>query len=1262
MTKLLRRLAHYAVYLVAAGVIVVSLVALGLRMWIMPDIDRYRPALERLVSQETGLPVTIGAIQAGWEGINPSLRLEDVSFTPPGQPPALSLPRVDAKLSWTTLLLGRIRLSILDINSPHLVIHRDAQRNIYIAGIPINRPGGQNPFPDWLLSQPLVVVRKATVVWQDDFLHAPPLTLSDLNLVLYDRFGRHRLGLTARPPDLAGRRLDLRADFTGRTVRRLDQFKGQVYASVENASAEALRTWAPWAQEAVREGVGSFRMWLNFSNRHISSVIGDVRLNRVKLRLAEDLPEIKFLRVAGRIGWKQTPDGQDFYVEHLDFASHTGQATEPASVRVHLTPGAQGEIAGARVQAEDLRLEALTALSGAVPLPTRVHDLIESLKPRGFVQNLQLDWMGKARYHLEARFQNVGIHQSGELPGLTGVSGEIQGNQEAGEAWLDSKQLHLEYDKVFRNPLDFDRLQAEIAWNQGKGGQQVRINGLRMINPDLDGEAQGTILLRPHAAPVADITAHLTRGAGNQVWRYLPRQIADDAYDWVKRSILSGGSPDTRLTLRGPLDAFPFDQGGGVFRVAVKLANVEVKFAPDWPPIEDINGWLIFHDKAMEIQAKRGRTLGIPLTDVKGIVPDIHHGGDKVLSIGGRAAGSAQDLLDYVRASPVFEYTDRFTAPMQAQGPAQLVLNLTLPLRDMDRSTVSGVLKLAGTTLNPGDGLPVLSDLNGKLIFTHRDIKGRDISTQVFGQPASIDVESVPGGRVNVVMKGRITPQGLAGRLPQAALRHLSGDTRYRAEVSLHQHKGELKVSSDLKGLAIDLPEPLKKSAEQSVPLLVTRSETGQGRDVIMARYGQILSARALLGGNVPRVSVRVGGGEAAAPKADGLTLTAVDRRIDLDAWRALADQVEGSSGALPIHSIELTANELVAGGRLLRDTHVLARTVGDTWHLQVAGREIRGDVQLHTTGDTPEVRARLKYLTIPEKAPGQAGESTSMPDISHLRLDIAADSLVIKGKEVGRLKLAAEPGTHGLRVDSLALSNPDASLEGEGLLADNPLRPTEFSLKGSSPDLGKLLSQLGYPGLIKRGAMKVEGSIGWMGGLRDMALGDISGDLDLSMKNGQFVKLHPGAAKLLGILSLQAIPRRISLDFRDVFSEGFAFDEISAPIYLDKGIAYLSPLTMNGPSASIHMKGEINLVRGTQILRVSVEPHLEDTLAAGALLVNPAVGLGALVASKVLKNPISRAATFEYLVTGTWDDPTVKKLSRSGPSQNGNHNLPGTP
>ena len=144
----------------------------------------------------------------------------------------------------------------------------------------------------------------------------------------------------------------------------------------------------------------------------------------------------------------------------------------------------------------------------------------------------------------------------------------------------------------------------------------------------------------------------------------------------------------------------------------------------------------------------------------------------------------------------------------------------------------------------------------------------------------------------------------------------------------------------------------------------------------------------------------------------------------------------------------------------------------------------------------------------------------------------------------------------------------------------------------------------------------------------------------------GQFLKADPGVAKLLNVMSLQSLPRRLTLDFRDIFSDGFAFDSMASTATITRGVLKTDTFKMREVNAVVLMDGTVDLNEETQNLNVVVIPELN---AGGAsvvygLAVNPVIGLGSFLAQLFLRSPLSQALTQDYQVTGPWKDPIVKK------------------
>ena len=297
------------------------------------------------------------------------------------------------------------------------------------------------------------------------------------------------------------------------------------------------------------------------------------------------------------------------------------------------------------------------------------------------------------------------------------------------------------------------------------------------------------------------------------------------------------------------------------------------------------------------------------------------------------------------------------------------------------------------------------------------------------------------------------------------------------------------------------------------------------------------------------------------------------------------------------------------------------------------------------------KLTARMKTLVIPAATPDRpqfAGndrdQSSELP-----ALDIKADNFTIKSLNLGKLDVSAVPDGRDWKLEKLTVTNPDSTLTIEGSWQGWLTQPrTMVNVRLDVNDIGKFLVRVGQPEGIRRGTAKLEGPLAWSGSPSEIDYPSLSGNFVVEASKGQFVKLDPGIGKLLGVLSLQSLPRRLSLDFRDIFTEGLAFDEIVGTVKVNRGVANTENFRIQGPAVRILMSGDVDLARETQKLHVKVFPSMSDSLSvAGALIGGPIAGIATFVAQKLLKDPIDKIASHEYDITGTWADPQVAKVEQ---------------
>ena len=240
--------------------------------------------------------------------------------------------------------------------------------------------------------------------------------------------------------------------------------------------------------------------------------------------------------------------------------------------------------------------------------------------------------------------------------------------------------------------------------------------------------------------------------------------------------------------------------------------------------------------------------------------------------------------------------------------------------------------------------------------------------------------------------------------------------------------------------------------------------------------------------------------------------------------------------------------------------------------------------------------------------------------------------------------------------MHKLNINNSDAALKATGVWlpsSDSQVaRRVDMQFNLDITDAGALLDRFGTLGTLKAGKGSLQGRIAWVGSPWSINIPTLSGLLKMEMSKGQFLKIEPGrAGRFFNVLSLQALPRLLTLDFRDVFSDGFAFDSLSGDAQMTNGVLATQNLQMKSVLALVSMDGTVDLAKETQNLHVLVLP---DINAGGAsliaTLINPVIGAATYLAQLVLRRPVIAAATKEYSIQGSWLEPKITQTKRNTP------------
>jgi uncharacterized protein (TIGR02099 family) len=1238
--------------------ILVSLAAifLTLRYWLLPNIERYREDVVAVISQSIGLRVKIGGIHADWRGLRPELDFTNVRIFDSRGREALALPAVENVVAWSTLLFAELRLHSLTIDGPRLSARRDASGRLYIAGMPLAAGSDEHQLTDWILSQREIVIRDAEITWVDEKRAAPPLVLGALNFRLRSAGGRHLIGLSARPPEALGTTLDLRIALEGRSATDPATWNGRVYAELGYTD---LAGWSPWIDYPfeVRRGQGAVRVWATLGRGRVLRATADVALTKVVARLGQALPWLELSGVRGRLQGRMTASGYELEARNLALLREGKPSMHSSSFVLAWDPAAANAPEHGLLTANLIELEPLAQLAEFLPFPTALRSRLAELAPRGNLLDLRFEWKGRlpdaSEFSARGRFAGLAMHAWGAIPGFEGISGSVDATRTKGVVRLASRKSELELPKVFPEPrIGLDALDGDIEWTRPREGElEVRLSSVSFANQDLAGTAFGSYTFGGAGPGAIDLSAQLSHADGRRVQKYLPLStiMGEKTRDWLTRAIVAGEASDVRLRLRGDLRDFPFaDPAKGEFIVAARVDGGVLDYADGWPRIEAIDGELLFERDRMQIVGRSGTILGAQLANVRVTIPSLVSG-TRQLEISGEAAAPTATFLDYIAKSPVRRMVRGLADRVSASGSGNLQLKLVLPFADAAASKIEGEFRFADNTITLGPRLPPIERAAGKLTFTESSVTLSDARGRMFGGPLSLSGGSTAGGGLRIEARGSADVAPVVALLDRPWGRELSGSLDYSATLTMRDQNMLLSFDSPLRGVSSALPGPLDKAAGSPLPLHVELiGSAGETSDRISVVLGERLAAEVLrrrdgAGMALQRASIEfspVAGRALRLPERPGMLLYGSLAKLDVDRWR----QMFPDKGSAPGPSaFDLKLGVVDAFGKRLNKVTLQAGADAGGWSATLDAEEMAGDLSYRVAAGGKLI-ARLARFRIPDDSPaGQAAPGTQLKDLP--AVDLIAERFAIRGKQLGRVEIAAERAGADWRIDKLAMVNPDASMNGKGVWRTGESSSTSLEFQLDVNDAGKFLDRLGYRGLVKGAKAKLSGELSWQGDPVTLDYPSLTGELTLRVGDGQFLEIEPGIGKLVSLMSLQMLPRRITLDFRDVFSKGFQFDDITSSLHIKQGVMSTKDFKMDGPAADVEMEGETDLAHETQDVKVRVVPSLGGSASTLVGLLNPLAGVASLLAQSALKNPLGQMFAYRYAISGTWADPQVERL-----------------
>ncbi|MGH8381546.1 YhdP family protein [Pseudomonas sp.] len=1239
------------------AVLMALYVSLGRQL--VPLVAEYRAEVEDKAEKALGLPVHIGSLEGRWSGLAPVLVVNDIQVGEGGSALRLDGVKVVPDL-WASLSERRLRLANLEVGGLHLSLHEDEQGAWTLDGLP--KTDDQPLDPQQLLER-MQTVSKITVLDSQVTLEPfqrDPMTLTYVNLGLQTGSIRQRLDVRLTLPDGQPVAMSVRS-----RVRPAHWRDGQLDAYLSLPQSDWAR-WLPprllgqWQAKELKAG-GEF--WLNWSKGQLQSTV--VRLNAPQLRGAYAGREEAKVENLALNGWFQRRE-QGFDVQFDSLAMSLGKTRWESHLQLNQSAASEAGEETWKVQADRLDLTPLTPLiESLVPLPEKVMAVVQGLKVKGSLRNVQLDIRPKAtgdqRLNFAANLERVGFSAYHGAPAAGNVSGSISGDLGHGELRLDTDAFMLHLYPIFAKPWNYQKANARLTWRLDQDGFTLIAPYLKVLGEE--GKIAGDFLIRllfdDAREDYMDLRVGLVDGDGRYTAKYLPEVLSSALDEWLRTAILKGAVDEGYFQYQGSLNHGASEQARSI-SLFFKVHDAALDFQPGWPQVQQVDGDVYIDDDGVRVNAKRGQLLDTQVSDVQVNIPHVASGLHSHMYLEGAFAGGLGDGMKILQEAPIS--TAALFAGWEGQGSLKGKLKLDIPLAKgqqpqvvVDFDTSDARLKIAAPVLE-------LNKLKGAFRFDYgKGLSGQNISARLFDKPftAQIFAEGKPDElQTRVEAKGQVTLSALTQWLQVKQALPLSGELPFQLQLNLGSRDNGLKVDSSLKGLAVNLPAPFGKTAEETRNSQFGMTLQGPERrfNFRYADVANMLYAAPMDKLDQGRGELVFGSGNAQLPSAQGVQVRGKLAELDLAPWQqqmdSLAGNDPGGSARQLLRGVDLSIARLKGVGLELNQAVVRLVRNPNNWVLRLDSKEVIGNARLPDAKGAPLV-VNLQTIHLPPQDPAEVIVPNAPDPMAAIdprkipSIDLSIDKLYRGDDLLGSAALKVRATAKGIALNDLDLNLKGLQIDGNGAWEGAPgASGSWYKGRIEGKNLADVLKAWNFAPTVTSRDFRMDVDARWPGSPAWVSLGRLSGSLDAALRKGQFVEVEGGAQALrvFGLLNFNSIGRRLRLDFSDLFDKGLSYDRVKGLLVASEGV-YVTrePITVTGPSSNFELDGTLDMVRDRVDANLQVTLPVTNNLPLAALIVGaPAVGGALFLVDRLLGDRVARYASVHYRVEGPWKEPKI--------------------
>lgn len=1205
-----------AIWYLLASLLLLAAVLVSIAHLMTPLLNRHHADFEAWASFLLQVPVSIEEVHVDWRGYTPEFSLSHVIvLDKQTRKPAFDVQEIKIGFQlFSSLWKRQIVLQDIILSGANVTVLQDASGQLSIKDLPVHEEKDLKAYRlmdilEWIFSQPYLALHDLDVRFVPYKGEYKELSFHKVSLLNKDNL--HKISSSFTLHQEIPTEIKTQIEWSGK-IADWSHTKGHAYI---NLAGFSLPQWLKSQEQVVNQllsswqihqGIGGANIWLDWENRQLQQVQSIFQWYDLEFYSVFDQKTYPLQRLSGHVGWKREGEKQIFAGDSIliDFPQHLWPATTfyvvlsslPLKENAGVSADHTWHLEKFRVGYVDLQ-DILPVIMANAGLPATWRKNITSLNPTGDLQNIDLSWRASLTAFDQTSFsgeaQSLSFLPFQHFPGVTHLSGRWEWNGKTGNVQLASHDLNFTLHSIFTESLSFDEVIGHVSIERDRSGfWSFQSSDMIANNTDINTKAAIQMTFPTQHSPTVDLKATFTLAHVAHVVHYLPTGILDhNLVTWIKDAFLKGSLVSGKAIMRGNLKDFPFDgesatEKKGVFNVSGELKDIDFHYAPYWPIIRQAQGQLNFVGRSMQVYIDSALIMDIPIEHISSEIPYIGEERPAILNVRGQIQSDLVQAMTFIHQSPLEKTIGKALRNLQLQGDMTLGLSLAIPLYAPEEAKVVGQVQVAKGKLVLPTWGLGLEQLHGSFQFTEHDISADKLQGILWGEPTVLSLSTIAA--------------------TEDDLSHVEAKITGMIDIAHMDSALNLSLGRFLSGTtAYQARLDLYKKESEADQIYFHSDLQGIAID-LPAPYGKNATEK---------------------------------RNFALN---------------FSISSIPQYLAHLKYGDLIQAQLKIWAEK--DFRLIDIDSAQLKGRVRFSYPFDHKEpIQAQLEKVAITS-----SNEKTisSLDPQSLPPLEIIVRQFIYEKMNLGQLVLNTIPKSNGMIIQNFNLSAPDYYFKSHGLwTVVNKMQKSQIQGSIQSMNVRKFLGRLGIQSeslIVDKGQANFD--LQWKGAPYSFSLQNILGSFYFALEKGRIINLNEAnnnkmdLGRMLSLFSLQTIPRRLSLDFSDLFEQGYSFDFIRGNFNLRQGDAYTQKeVTLEGPVASVKAYGRIGLLNKDYDLHLSISPHVTESLpiVAGAITLNPFVGAAAWLVNKmVLSNQVSKVITYNYTVTGPWSNPIWQSTS----------------